>query len=394
MSYNDRELCLREEITYLIMLQQEGKFWDFKKEWYSDKADMLHDIICMANNLCNRTAYIIIGIDEEDGFHALDVRLDKNRRNTQKIVDFLKDKKFAGGVRPVVHVESLLYQGVEIDVIVIENSYDTPFFLVEKYAGVCANNIYTRIQDTNTPKTGSADINHIEQLWRKRFHLDEAPLDKFYYYLKNADDWQAVPNQDESDYYRYSPEYTITVEADKNRTGYEYYMFGQINQKADWYNITLQYNQTAIAEFQGCGLDGGVCFVVAPDRAFGLSDIGISSFGFYIQDGLNYRLLEYYHKKCVHEEYSFMTYMQMVVVFQSSAEYECFLSYLRNHKMEYDEMYNQIGDQGIPHIPIRKLFDVETTRKECRDAFIINQMLREFRYKNNISEMEKSSITL
>ena len=57
----------KEEILELISLKQEGAYWDFKKEWYEDgkQSDLLHDIICMANNLENRDAYIIIGIDEE-----------------------------------------------------------------------------------------------------------------------------------------------------------------------------------------------------------------------------------------------------------------------------------------------------------------------------------------
>ena len=157
-------MCLQEEILQLISLQQEGGYWDFKRQWYTNKTDMLHDIICMSNNLHNRAAYIIIGIDEEKYYSVVDVSGDPNRKNTQKIVDFLKDKKFAGGIRPIVHVESVCCPGGTIDVIVIENSHSTPFYLTNQYEGVHANNIYTRIMDTNTPKDSSADINHVEQL--------------------------------------------------------------------------------------------------------------------------------------------------------------------------------------------------------------------------------------
>lgn len=43
----------KSEILELVLLKQEGSYWDFKREWYSPdkKADLLHDIICMANNL-------------------------------------------------------------------------------------------------------------------------------------------------------------------------------------------------------------------------------------------------------------------------------------------------------------------------------------------------------
>ena len=92
----------KEKIYNLISQKQEGAYWDFKREWYSKEkqADLLHDIICMANNMECRDAYIIIGIDEEKECSIQDVKNDSNRRNTQKMVDFLRDKKFAGGVRP------------------------------------------------------------------------------------------------------------------------------------------------------------------------------------------------------------------------------------------------------------------------------------------------------
>jgi possible ATP-binding protein len=49
------------------------------------------------------------------------------------LVDFLREKHFAGGVRPIVSVESLGFGDIEIDVIVIYNSDSTPFYLTENY---------------------------------------------------------------------------------------------------------------------------------------------------------------------------------------------------------------------------------------------------------------------
>nr|WP_250318307.1 RNA-binding domain-containing protein [Streptococcus lutetiensis] len=80
---------LEDEISYLIELHQEGEYWDFKRQWYdsSKSADLLHDIICMANNLANHDAYIIIGLDDAN-FSLYDVIADQNRRNTQKLLIF------------------------------------------------------------------------------------------------------------------------------------------------------------------------------------------------------------------------------------------------------------------------------------------------------------------
>lgn len=99
-------LSFETEVRQLIGLQQEGEYWDFKKEWHQNKADLLHDIICMANNLSNQDGLIIIGVDEETDYSICDVINDPNRRKTQDIVSFLREKKFAGGVSVQQHMSS------------------------------------------------------------------------------------------------------------------------------------------------------------------------------------------------------------------------------------------------------------------------------------------------
>ena len=177
----------KEEILELISLKQEGSYWDFKKEWYEvgKQADLLHDIICMANNLENRDAYIIIGIDEENEYRVNDMTNADNRKSTQMLVDFMRNKKFSGGIRPRVMVEIMQLETGIIDIIVIKNGYSTPYVLEESYQGVNANNIYTRVMDSNTPKNKTAEISHIEYLWKKRFRLLTTPLEQVFYYFLN-----------------------------------------------------------------------------------------------------------------------------------------------------------------------------------------------------------------
>ncbi len=376
------ELPLAEEILHLILLKQEGSFWDFKKQWYSNNTDLLHDIICMSNNLDNHTGYIIIGIDEEQDYLAVDVSNDPNRRNTQKLVDFLKDKKFAGGIRPVVHVENLNHSHGIIDIIVIENSNNTPFYLTDKYEGVRANSIYTRVMDTNTPITGSADINHVEQLWRKRFHLDDTPIEKFHYYLRKPDDWEEIQDTPMGYFYKYSPEYTITCEKDESANGYEYYIFGQRDTNPSWWLITLRYYQTAIEQFQGVALDGGRSFVVAPNRAYNPENKEVSRFGFYIENDLRSRLLEFYHHKETCDEHSYAIYMTAVVVFESESEYKSFLNYVETNMKRYHSICSKMGTAGPPFFPDLPGRRMDTFEKEYKDALVMRQMLCEFRFRN------------
>lgn len=295
MEYEECELSLREEIIQMISLQQEGGYWDFKREWHENKGALLHDIICMANNLCNRDGYIIIGVDEENNYKIANIKADSNRKNTQNLVDFLKDKKFAGGVRPLVYVEQIsLYQG-EVDVIVIENNHNTPHYLTEPFEGLRANHIYTRVMDTNTPVDKSADINNVEYLWRKRFHLDDTPLERAEYYLKQPQNWSDSPIEYESNkFYKYSPEFVLRKEYDETRTGYEFYLLGQMDPRPHWYTVTLYYHQTALKQFVGASLDGGRCFVIAPNISgisFSKLDTWDGSYRYYEKESLDYTLL-------------------------------------------------------------------------------------------------------
>ena len=48
---------LDAEINKLILLQQEGEYWDFKKEWHINKADLLHDIIAALQSYITENFY-------------------------------------------------------------------------------------------------------------------------------------------------------------------------------------------------------------------------------------------------------------------------------------------------------------------------------------------------
>lgn len=78
---------------------------------------MLHDIICFANNIVDRDCYIIIGADEND-YSLYDVKEDKNRINTNNIVDFIRKVEFSYDIRPFAYVETIIID--EIDILIIK----------------------------------------------------------------------------------------------------------------------------------------------------------------------------------------------------------------------------------------------------------------------------------
>ena len=156
---------INNEIVNLINSCREESFYDFKQEWYSDSkdGDMLHDILCLANNESNRDAYLIFGVT--DNYEVLGV---SEWKRSNEIFDFLRGKKFAGGKIPSVEIRKVFYKYKKIDVLIIKRSHDVPYFLSEKYKNV-GTQIYTRIGDTNTPKNESASYDSIEHLWRIHF---------------------------------------------------------------------------------------------------------------------------------------------------------------------------------------------------------------------------------
>lgn len=374
----------KREIQDLILLKQEGSYWDFKREWYSQdkKADLLHDIICMANNLSNRDAYIIIGVDEENDYSFSSVKFDPNRRNTQQLVDFMRDKHFAGGIRPIVSVENICLGQNVIDIIVIHNNNETPFFLTEKYQSVRENNIYTRVMDSTTPKNKSADLSYIEMLWKKRFGLLSPPLERMMIYLKNSVLWDYSPSSscEEKMYYRFSPEFTIETVMDDSRNGYQYYLFNQTDTHPRWYDINLYYHQTMIASLEGISLDGGRYFTSSP-RTDGISltqsyhwDI---SFKYYIKNSIEYIVHEfYYHSDREDEIFAHDRFIKCILVFETDTEKEEFKHFVVQNwknKQEYDK------NILMPYFNKIKGYKMDEFKKEFFNSQILKKMFEKFR---------------
>lgn len=376
-------MCI-QQIQDLIDLKQEGAYWDFKREWYSQekKADLLHDIICMANNLENKDAYIIIGIDEENNYKVKSVADDGNRKNTQMLVDFLRNKKFAGGIRPTVFVQTVVLVEGEIDVIVIKNNYNTPFYLTEKYQGVFSNNIYTRVMDTNTPKEKSADIHNVEYLWKKRFRLISTPLERVKYYLEKPDDWLNSPTDWETSkkYYKYFPEFTIEYTLEDDGDAYQYYLFSQTDIRPHWREIRIFYHQTLLETLEGICLDGGRYFTPTP-----LTD-GISlgefhnwdiAFKYFIKDTLSYIVHQFYYEPDGDDEtISHNRFEECILIFESQSEKEAFKKYVLKNWVNKERFSENIW---LPYFPQIEGYRMKEFEKQYYNVQILKRMLEEFK---------------
>ncbi len=156
----------------------------------------------MANNRPRRDSYIIFGIDNEC-FSVIGVENDVNRRNQQGITNILRNITFAGSVRPRIEMRTIYIDNHEVDVLIIKDSFDVPYYLEKEYQDkdvknndgkkygkiVRAYHVYIRVVDNNTAIDKQADTNDIEFLWRKRFGIELPIMERLHILLSESDKW-------------------------------------------------------------------------------------------------------------------------------------------------------------------------------------------------------------
>lgn len=343
---SNTNIALSRQVEELIKLKHEGDYWDFKKQWYDNKAELLHDIICMANSPKNIEKYIIIGIDEENDFSTVDITNDTRRRNTANLNNFLRAHSFVGGVRPLARVENIIIGKQMLDVIVIEDSDNTPFILAGDYSDgphgrtktVSQGNVYVRVGDTNTPLNKTADNDKVEALWRKRFHLDKTPLEKFNCYLRNPNDWSSDENR-ENFYHKYAPEYTVSFDYDQEELdiNHDFLCKMYIDGTAKYSTASLKVYGSTIKHLDYASMDGGRFTILRPqyysiikkhgsfreDSLFMTYLIADSiDYGFYIFLSAFFRPIDNYQLEWWHEH---------VVLFKNKEEQLAFIEHVKDN---------------------------------------------------------------
>lgn len=223
---------LKEEILELIEEKREGTYWDFKQEFHKNKARLLHDIICLANNIDNRDAYLIFGVS--DSGIIIGIESDENRKNQEHFTSFLRGKQFSGGTIPYVILKSWVVQNHEIDVLIIKKSDKVPYYLSEQFRDgksiISAGSIYLRIEDQNTPINSTADPLRTEQLWKYRLGILPIPLQRLEIMLEKKNSWGKNQN---GYYFVEAPEFTVT-ENEEQSESYDrniapFYAYNQMN---------------------------------------------------------------------------------------------------------------------------------------------------------------------
>ncbi|MGO1356411.1 MAG: ATP-binding protein [Alkalibacterium gilvum] len=327
---------LRERITELIGEKREGSYWDFKQEYHTNKAKLLHDILCLANNIDNKEAYLIYGI--ADNGDVVGLSEDKNRKNQEFFISFLQGKKFAGNNTPHVVLKTISVKEQEIDILIIKKSNRVPFYLEEDFkigkSRVSTGNIYTRIEDKNTPINETADPLRTEELWKIRLGLLPTPNDRLKSYLLQKKLWS---ENRLGSFFIEAPEFTV-VENEEETQKYDrysapFYAYIQMNSSSSYYSYECKYLETVLFERQTVSLDSGRYHTPVPKMGF----IGIDTYG---QDNLCYRYfikgtmlynLHIFMFDVAYEEavIAHRKFMDLVVVFENKNEKVEFENYIR-----------------------------------------------------------------
>ena len=111
-------LVLESIIRELTASKREGEYWDFKAKPHDNKADLLHDLLCLANSLHKGNRYLIFGVEDlAKGAAFLGLQPETPGRKSQaNYIDFVRNQKFAGGIRPEIELVSLTLDDKELDV--------------------------------------------------------------------------------------------------------------------------------------------------------------------------------------------------------------------------------------------------------------------------------------
>ncbi len=262
---------LENHIEGLIDSKREGEYWDFKREPHDNNASLLHDIISLSNSLTNQNRYLIIGVsDPKDGCEVIGLtKGQSNRKSQTELIDFLRSKIFAASIRPELELKTIQLDSKEVDVIIIYHKLFKPYFLTEDYNCkgkiVRKNFIYTRIQDTNTPIDKSADLYHVELMWKERFGLTIPPAQRFKLILLEYDNWSFDPGNKNYGYYLPQPEYKI--EFGEFKDGHEPYELLFLNPEFSYGDVKFIYHSTIMYESEYVWLDGMRLFASAPDTS-------------------------------------------------------------------------------------------------------------------------------
>ena len=381
MTYTDRELIAL--IKYIRTQKREADYWDVKQEWHEKTENLIKDIICFANTVHDKDCFLIFGVNDDLKVCGME----KDRKKQSDIIDTLSKLQFAGDVQPDVELKTVTVPSdiepdtmVEVDVLIIYNTYLTPIYLKRRYGKMIQGCVYSRIGDKNTENNGNSDIRQIEMLWKKRFGLTKSPYEYIIDHLADKSEWHEYDN---GWYNIYKPEYVLYEDFGEEKHGIEeeFYSYVLTNESTSFHILNITANNTVLNAFQVAVLDSGRLTVPVPEWGFvhrhghSYEPIG---YKYYVEGSSRYRILQFMYDPCNHEEeYAMSDFMRVVLLFRSETEKEDFMSYIEGYLTELFERVEECKE--FSYLPINSDRKKADYQMKLRLGIVLNEMLSEFR---------------
>ena len=391
---------LDEIVRELIYLGVEGEYWDFKEKPYffegqskeeknKKKNDFLHDIICMANNLSNHDAYIIMGIQDKP-VKITGVKQFSNKWTQENYQDFLQNLTWAGDMIPTVEFRTI--NNGDLDVLIIKKSNRVPYYITKNYGKVRENRIYVRKGSKNTAIDSQAEIGDIEKLFEFRFGLTPFPKERVINYITDHDHWIEMKGNYEtrSWYYEKFPEYTLELVDDPQNDKLKAPVYALIhpNARTTWQILRLKYHQTILLEFSSHYIDEYRGISVQPKYNFlklfdRMDDMKFPSmYYYYLSDSVEINLMYLLKDLLQQDGEAWRRHLSLIPVFYDDVERNVIEEYIEENKSDIVDKikkeskniclgYNYDGDEK------RSKWDQE----EIAVTKVVKNILNEYREK-------------
>ncbi len=284
---------IKDIVFDLIVSKREGDYWDFKLKPHENSAELIKDIICLANCVRHKgERYIIFGVDDNGNI----VGLSNSDRLTQaNIIDMLSKVSFSKSKHPDISLFNIEIEKRYLQVLVIKDEPEKPFYLESeyKYQGrtLNAGTIYSRTQDRNTPINGVAASHDIELMWKERFGLTQSLIERIKLYLIDYKNW--VELNPGSGVYSYipSPEFTVeyiyeTQELSGGQSWARFSTYKRIFSSS----IECKHNQNMLGRWEILNYDNGKSLLMPDQDSLYLKQSWIPMFYFCI-DNIDFTIL-------------------------------------------------------------------------------------------------------
>ena len=305
----------------------------------------------------------------------------QSRYELANIIDALSKLEFATIDVPEITLDTIVLDSIEVDVLTILNTDNTPIYLRKPYGKMRPGCIYLRKGDRNTPDNSNALFGDIEMLWKKRFRLTKPPLEYIKNHLNNPLEW----NETQDCYYNiFRPEYVLEHvydESDRDLRA-EFYAYAMTNEHVVYSSIVVKCSGTIVDNYQIVTLDGGRYTTPTPEWGFlgkRLTENGPEfSYKYFLKDSFRYSLHSFmYHEENGEERYAHDDLMDIVLLFDSVDEKNEFERYVEYHIQNLRDRVDAQNEYSY----VRADSEAETRFiiHRLRIARVLQSILKEYR---------------